>query len=191
MCCTLLWYTASVQLEPGAHDGPATSFACPCRHCVWYTGQVADPCSHIPLSGDAPHAVPAGQPHTTHRNHGRCDGAVPFARHAGAPLPTRRVGSSSADQVRLEGGQVEIPAADGQGPMRTDLLVVRKWRQVPGRQADRLSCQRRVLQEGCVPGATDGSMPVGSVRSKERDTATVRVADVPLFVILPLRAASS
>ncbi len=125
-------------------------------------GYVADPCSHVPLSGDAPHAVPAGQPHTTHRNHGQCDGAVPLARHAGARLPTRRVESSSEDQVWLEGGQAEIKASDGQGQMRTDLLGVRKGRHVPGRPADHLFCQSRVFQGGCVPGATDGSMPVGS-----------------------------
>jgi hypothetical protein len=37
VCSTLLWYTAGVPWEPGAHDGPAPSFACPCRRCVWYT----------------------------------------------------------------------------------------------------------------------------------------------------------
>ena len=164
VCSTLLWYTAGVPLEPGAHDGPAPSFVCPCRRCVWYTGHVADPCSHVPLSGDARPAVHAGPPQTTRRNHARCDGAVPPARHAGARLPMPRAGSSSEEQVRLEGGQAEIPAADGQGQRRTDHLGVRKWRQVPGRPGDRLY-QSRVFPTGSVPGATDGSMPVGFARS--------------------------
>jgi len=124
------------------------------------TGHVDYPCSHIPLSGDAQHTALAGPPHTTRRNHARCDGAVLPARHAGARLPRPRAGSSSEDQVRLEGGQAEIPAADGQGQRRTDHLRVRKWRHVPGRQADRL-CQSRVFPARYVPGATDGSMPVG------------------------------
>jgi len=71
-----------------------------------------------------------------------------------------RAGSSSEDQGQLEGGQAET-AADGQGQMRTDHLEEMKWQRVPGRQADRL-CQSRVFQAGCVPGATEGSMPVGS-----------------------------
>jgi len=72
-----------------------------------------------------------------------------------------RAGSSSEDQGQLEGGQAETEASDGQGQMRTDHLVVRKWRHVPGRPADRLG-QSRVFQAGYVPGATVGSMPVGS-----------------------------
>ncbi len=72
-----------------------------------------------------------------------------------------RVRSSSEDQVQLEGGQAETPAADGQGQRRTDYLRVRKWQRVPGRQADRL-CHHTVFLAGYVPGATDGSMPVGS-----------------------------
>src|SRR5215469_10380329 len=40
---------------------------------------------------------------------------------------------------------------------------MRKWQRVSGRPGDLLP-QRRVVQEGCVPGATDGSMPVGSGR---------------------------
>ena len=67
-----------------------------------------------------------------------------------------RAGSSSEDQVRLEGGQAEIKASDGQGQRRTDQLRVRKWQSVPGRPADRLY-QRRVFLAGCVPSATDGS----------------------------------
>jgi hypothetical protein len=163
VCSTLLWYPAGVPLELGAHDGPAPSFNCPCRRCVRYTGHVADPCSPVPLSGDARHAVPAGPPHTTRRNPARCDGVVPPARHAGARLPMLRAGSSSEDQGQFEGGQAAIPAADGQGQRRTDHLEVMKWQRVPGRPADRL-CQRRAFQEGYVPGATDGSMPVGSGR---------------------------
>ncbi len=161
MCCTLLWYTASVPLEPGAHDGPVPSFACPCRRCVSYPGHAADPCSHVPLSGDAQHAALAGLTHTTRRIHARCGGAVPPARHAGVRFAMPRAGSSSKDQVQLECGQAEIPAAVGQGQIRTDHLGVRKWQRVPGRQADRL-CQSRVFPAGYVPGATDGSMPVGS-----------------------------
>ncbi len=115
------------------------------------------------ISGDARHPAPAGPPHTTRRNHARCDGVVPPARHAGALFPMQRAGSSSEDQGRLEGGEAETKASDGQGQMRTDHLGVRKWQRVPGRQGDRL-CQSRVCQAGYVPGATDGSMPVGSVR---------------------------
>jgi hypothetical protein len=73
----------------------------------------------------------------------------------------QRAGSSSEDQVRLEGGQAETQALVGQGQRRTDHLGVRKWLRVPGRQADRLY-QRRAFPAGYVPGATDGSMPVGS-----------------------------
>jgi len=119
-------------------------------------------CLHVPLSGDAQHAVPAGPPHTTRRNHARYDGVVPPARPAGAQLPMQKAGSSSEDQGRRVGGEAETKASDGQGLMRRDQLRVRKWQRVPGRQADHL-CLRRVFQGGCVPGATDGSMPVGSV----------------------------
>ena len=34
VCGTLLWYTSSVPLAPGARDEPASSFACLCRRCV-------------------------------------------------------------------------------------------------------------------------------------------------------------
>ena len=34
--CTLLWYTAGVSQEPGAHDGPVPSFACPRRGWMLY-----------------------------------------------------------------------------------------------------------------------------------------------------------
>jgi len=150
------------EVEPGAHDTPASSVAYPCRRCVRHTGHLRDLCSHLPLSGDVQHAALVGQLHTTRRNHTRCDGAVLLARHAAARFPIPRAGSSSEDQVQLEGGQAETPAADGQGQRRTDHLGVRKWQRVPGRQADRL-CQSRVFRVGCVPDATDGSMPVGSV----------------------------
>ncbi len=80
-----------------------------------YPGHVGDPCSHVPLSGDARHAAHAGPPHTTRRNHARCDGAVPSARHAGAQSAMPRAGSSSEDQVRLESGEAETKASDGQG----------------------------------------------------------------------------
>ncbi|HEX6477757.1 MAG TPA: hypothetical protein VF043_02850 [Ktedonobacteraceae bacterium] len=61
------------------------------------------------------HAAPAGLLHRTRRNHAQYDAAVPLARPAGARLPTRMAGSSSADRLELEGGQAEIPAADRQG----------------------------------------------------------------------------
>jgi hypothetical protein len=73
----------------------------------------------------------------------------------------QKAGSSSEDQGRRVGGEAETKASDGQGLMRRDQLGVRKWQRVPGRQADRL-CQSRVCPAGSVPGATDGSMPVGS-----------------------------
>lgn len=90
------------------------------------SGHVGDPCSHVPLSGDEQHAALAGPLHTTRRNQARCDAAVLPARHAGARCPMPRAGSSSADQVQLEGGQAETEAADRQGQMQTDHLVVRK-----------------------------------------------------------------
>lgn len=65
---TLLWYTAGVPLEPGAHDNPAPSFVCPCRRCVRSAGHLGDPCSHVPLSGDARHAVHAVQLHMRRYN---------------------------------------------------------------------------------------------------------------------------
>ena len=76
--------------------------------------QVGVACSHKPLS-DERHTTLAGPPHTTRRNYGRFDGSVHPARHAGARFSIPRVGSSSEDQVRLEGGQAETEASDGQG----------------------------------------------------------------------------
>ena len=99
-----------------------------------------------PFCGDARHAVPAGPPHTTPRNHARCDGAVPPARHAGARLPIPRAGSSSEDQVECKGGQAETKASDRQGQMRTDHLAVMKWLRFPGRSGDCL-CHRIAFQE--------------------------------------------
>jgi hypothetical protein len=92
-----------------------------------YIGHAADPCSHVPLSGDARHGVHDGLPHRTRHNHARCDGVVPPARHAGARFPMPRAGSSSEDQVQLEGGEAETKASDRQGQRRTDHLGVRKW----------------------------------------------------------------
>jgi len=113
--CTLLWYTAGVSQEPGAHDAdplrPLPAYA----GAACYPGHVGDPRSHVPLSGDARHEVHAGSPHMTRRNPARCDGAVPPARPAGARFPMQRAGSSSEDQVWLENGQVETPVADGRG----------------------------------------------------------------------------
>jgi hypothetical protein len=91
------------------------------------TGLVGDLCSHVPLSGDARHAALAGPPHMTRHNPARCDGAVPPVRHAGVWFSMPRAGSSSEDQGRLEGGQAETEASDGQGQRRTDHLGVRKW----------------------------------------------------------------
>ena len=71
------------------------------------------------------------------------------------------MGSSSEDRLEFEGEQAEKPAADRQGQRRTHLLGVKKWQRVPGRPADRL-CQSRAVPAGFVPGASDGSMPVGS-----------------------------
>jgi len=128
---------------------------------AYSAGQVGAPCSHVPLSLNVRLAAPAGPPHTTRHKHARCDGAVPPARHAGALFPMPRAGSSSEDQGRLESGEAETKVSDGRGQMRTDHPGVRKWQRVPGRPADRL-CQSRAFQAGCMPGATDGSMPVGS-----------------------------
>ncbi len=148
--------------------------ACPYRRCARSTGHVADPCSHVPLSDGAQHAVPSGSPHMTHRNHAQCDGVVPLARHAGARFPILRVESSSEDRLEFEGDQAEKPAADRQGQKRTDHLGVRKWQRVPGRRADRL-CTSRVFPVGCVPGATGGSMPVGSARFRDHAQDSYRV----------------
>jgi hypothetical protein len=52
-----------------------------------------------------------------------------------------------------------LPA--GQGQWRTDHLGVRKWHVCSWETKDRL-CQSREFPAGRVPGATDGSMPVGS-----------------------------
>ena len=76
---------------------------------------MGDPSSYVPLSDDKLHAALAGPTHMTHRNHAQCDGAVLPARPAGAQLPTRRAGSSSGDQLGLEGDQTEAQAADRQG----------------------------------------------------------------------------
>ncbi len=69
----------------------------------------------MPLSDDAWPAVPAGPLHTTRRNHGQCDAAGPPGRPAGARYPIPRAGSSSGDQLGLEGGQAETPTVDRQG----------------------------------------------------------------------------
>ena len=53
---------------------------------------------------------------------------------------------------------------DRQGQKRRDHLGMRKRQRAPGRQADHCSL-RKVYQGGFVSGATDGSMPVGSVLS--------------------------
>src|SRR5205823_6380226 len=82
-------------------------------------------------------------------------------RYAGAQYPILKAGSSSEDRLRCESGEAEMQAADRQGWRQTDLLGVRKWQSVPGRSGDHLH-RRRVCEEGFVPGATDGSMPVGS-----------------------------
>ena len=152
---------SSCEDGPGAHDGPSVTFACPCRRYVRHTGYVGEPCSHVPFSDDAQHAAPAGPPHMTHRNHARCDGAVPPARPAGARSLIPRAGSSSEDQVQRESGEAETQASDCQGSRRTDHLEVRKWQRVLGRQGDHLY-QSRAFRGGCVPGATDWSMPLGS-----------------------------
>jgi len=162
-CSAFPWYTCRVLMDLEYTTDPLRPVPTHADAACGITGYVGDPCSHVPLSGDEWPAVPAGPPHRTHCNHARCDGAVPPARPAGAPLPMPRAGSSSEDQGRLESGEAETEASDGQGQRRTDLLGVRKWQRVPGRQADHL-CQRRVFQAGCAPGATDGSMPVGSVK---------------------------
>jgi hypothetical protein len=83
--------------------------ACSTRH-------VGDPCSHVPLSGDAQHAVLVGPPHTRRHKHSRYDGAALPARPAGARFPMPRAVSFSEEQEQLEGDQAEIPTADGQGP---------------------------------------------------------------------------
>jgi hypothetical protein len=103
-----LRYTCTVPKGPAGHSGPSASFPCS-------TGYLGDPCSLIPLSDDARLATTAGPLHTTPRNHGQSVAAVPPARPAGARLPRPRLGSSSEDQIRREGGQAEIPAADGRG----------------------------------------------------------------------------
>src|SRR6266851_398063 len=81
---------------------------------VCNTGHVGDPCSHVPLSGDARHAAHAGPPHTTRRNYGQSVAVVPPARPAGAQSAMQRAGSSSEDQVRLESGEAETKASDRQ-----------------------------------------------------------------------------
>jgi hypothetical protein len=128
-----------------------------------YPGHVGDPRSHVPLSGDARHEVHAGSPHMTRCNHARCDGVVLPARHVEAQYPILKAGSSSEDRLRCEGGEAEMQAADRQGRRKTDHLWMRNWQCIPGRSGDHLH-RRRVCQGGCVPGATDGSMPVGSGR---------------------------
>ncbi len=55
VCSTLLCYTAVVPPAPRAQAGPTASVACPCRRCVSYPCHAADPCSHVPLMGDAQH----------------------------------------------------------------------------------------------------------------------------------------
>jgi hypothetical protein len=82
---------------------------------VCSTGHVADPCSHVPLSVYERHAGPVGPPHRTRRNHGQSVAVVLPVQHAGARLPILQAGSSSEDQVQLEGSQVETPLLDRQG----------------------------------------------------------------------------
>jgi hypothetical protein len=156
-------YTARVPLAPGTCVGLASSIDCLCRRCVlsWRWRLIRADTSQVAATRRPLHTPDRLIRHA--RPHGRCDGVVPPARHAGARYPIERVGSSSEDRLEFEGDQAETPAADRQGQMRTDLLGVKKWQRVPGRPADRL-CQRRVFPGGYVPGATDGSNPVGYVR---------------------------
>ena len=83
------------------------------------------------------------------------------ARHVEAQYPIPNAESSSEDRVRCEGGEAEMQTADRQGLRQTDHHWVMKWHRVPGRSGDHLH-PRRVFQGEYVPGATDGSMPVGS-----------------------------
>jgi hypothetical protein len=154
----LLW----CQDEPGAHEGPASSVDCAARRCTRSPCYLGDPCSLAPLTSDERPAAHGGPPHRTRRNHGPPVAVIPLVQHAGPQFPILSAGSSSEYRVQPESGQAETKASDSQGKMRTDHLGVRKWQPVPGRQAVRLY-KKRACPEGCVPGATDGSMPVGSV----------------------------
>ena len=62
---------------------------------------------------------------------------------------------------------------------------MRKWQPVPGRPADRLR-RRRVVQEGCAPGATDGSTPVGSVRLFMHFSSSYRTGVLPYSGLPPI-----
>ena len=94
---------------------------------MWYASHVGNPCSHVPLSGDARPAVHGGPPQTTGRNHARCDGAVPLLdplEHGcpcrGRDLPARirdglRVGRQSYQQRMVQGRGERINTGGGSG----------------------------------------------------------------------------
>lgn len=54
------------------------------------SGQMSDPCSHVPHHDDKQHAALSEPHHMTHWSHGRCDGAIPLLDWAFAQLPMPR-----------------------------------------------------------------------------------------------------
>ena len=99
-------------------------------------GQVADRALLIHLAARAAHSTRRIASYDTRVPTGNLSHWFPLFNTAFARLPMLGVGSSSEDQVWLEGGQAETQTADRQGQRCMDLLGVRKWR-VPGRPAER------------------------------------------------------
>ena len=108
-------------------------------------GYVADPCSHVPLSDDAQHVVPAEQSHTTHYN--------PLQLFSMA-----RPGQSDEERLAIE--QQVFSNED----LNLDSVAHTRVRRSGVYTQVYHFCLGKAFQEGRMTGATGGSMPVGSVR---------------------------
>jgi hypothetical protein len=63
--CSTLWYIASVPMAPERTTDPVRPLPI-FAYVRCSIGYVADPCSHVRLSGDAQHLAHAEPPHTTY-----------------------------------------------------------------------------------------------------------------------------
>ena len=106
-------------------------------------GYVADPCSHVPLSDDAQHVVPAEQSHTTHHN--------PLQLFSMA-LP------GQSDEERLAIEQQVFSNED----LNLDSVAHTRVRRSGVYTQVYHFCLGKAFQEGRRTRATGGSMPVGS-----------------------------
>jgi hypothetical protein len=81
------------------------------------TDRLGDPCSHIPLSSDEWYSARAERPHTTNRNHARCDGAVPLldTLEHGFPLRWRDLPARIRYSLKVAGQRQKPRIVKGRG----------------------------------------------------------------------------